>query len=471
MIRLSQIFDPAPGLERWKRFQSHYSRRIKVLNFKGSLEHNDLSALLIAIQRTRPSLAILPNLRELNWIGSDHGRFEDMIMFICENLKDLSCSGEEDDLDPSFLPLLCETIQVLAPGLTNLILDIYPSSVYVSPLADHLKSLVNLTHLTIPAFPNISPILSTLDSFLSSLRSLSFNAFATNMAVTDTGGSLCNFPALYNLEFSTKTYQTVGQFLRASQLGALTSLTLDTISLERPASIRTLLLDISQRYPFLEELELKFKECELKEHPDIQNSPLDTSPIIAFNDFAPILNCKRISLFMLDHPHALNISDPDLERVALAWKGLKSLNLSNTPLNKNHHDITKPTLWSILFLANQCPDLEELTILVDTRPASMLPPNQIPSPGSSHTARKKVAALMSLDVGHSLIESDDVNRVASLLSQVCSPRCELTWDDDTDELPWHKVEDLLPYFSRMQSTIRVQSERIGFLEHRLGMKG
>ncbi|KAK7442032.1 hypothetical protein VKT23_016309 [Stygiomarasmius scandens] len=456
---ISYIFDPTPGPQRWMRFQTHYSRRIKVLKFETSKDEHDLSPLLSSIQRIRSSQGILPNLRELAWTGFG-STFEDMMMFMHGNIKQLYLyPSYTSDLDPSWLPLLCEAIKVYIPGLTNLTIYAYPEQEYVISLVDLLKSLPNLTDVNVPAFRDISSVLSSLDGSLA-LRRLSFDAYSEDIAVTLTGHSPVNLPSLDELEFYVRQYQKLGQLLRANQFRSLTSLMLVTISIECPASIKAILNHISYSFPSLERLELSYISDLLEEHPDIQDPPSETA-IITLDDLIPVLSCTKISSFILEHPYPLNLSDSDIRKIALAWRNLKTLWFSSTPLTKSQWSI-KITLWGILFLVHQCPDLEELSLQVNTKLENMSPLDCF----SCHAA-EKVAALTEFDVGNSPIESEDVNNVVVALSRFCSPECQLKWDEESGESHWQKVEDLLPPLSKMQSTIREQSERIGFLERRL----
>ncbi|KAK7442029.1 hypothetical protein VKT23_016306 [Stygiomarasmius scandens] len=105
---VSYIFDPVPGPKRWKRFESHYSHRVRVLNLKPLPKYHDLLPLLSAIQNIRTSLGILPNLHELNWDASGsrgRGGLEHMMMFMHENIKEYSLITErESDINaPSLM--------------------------------------------------------------------------------------------------------------------------------------------------------------------------------------------------------------------------------------------------------------------------------------------------------------------------------------------------------------------------------
>ncbi|KAK7442028.1 hypothetical protein VKT23_016305 [Stygiomarasmius scandens] len=310
------------------------------------------------------------------------------------------------------------------PNLVLLRLRLHPLQNYVETIVTLLNALPCLKEVYLPAFPDISPILSSFSGSLM-LCELCFSYRSLTKAVVNTGNAPVNFPALERLKFSVGHYQRLHSFLGTNRFSKLTSLMLYSITIEQPVSIKNILNDISQCCPCLENLDLGYEESAFNEPSDIQNSP--GSFIITLNDLIPILDCKKISYFSLDYPYPISLSDTDIEKIALEWSNLKALRLPNTPWISDQWSIIQPTLQGILLLAQHCPNLEELAILIETKSQDTTLDNF-----SSPITVQKAATLTNLDVGDSLIEPDDVSAAVELLSRICSSDCALKWNEKED---------------------------------------
>ncbi|KAF5343550.1 hypothetical protein D9758_012939 [Tetrapyrgos nigripes] len=186
--------------------------------------------------------------------------------------------------------------------------------------------------------------------------------------------------------------------------------------------------------------------------------------IVTFDHFRGILGCAKMIRFEFYHPYPLDLHDADIKEISVAWPQLQYIDLCSEvymdtpPLSA----IRLPTLHSLVYLTRQCPDLETIALLMDTKSYTSLDPSYI-------LPELLPASDKPLFVGCSTLELDDTYAFAMSLGQILSPQCELDWFcSDTGHghtSQWKKmVENMFPLFCQLQATVRQQKNKIRFCD-------
>jgi hypothetical protein len=391
-----------------------------------------VSSLLQTIQRLRRSAPLLPNLHTLGWNGLT-SNFADSIMFMHDGVKECHlCYTQEDEILPNIV-VLTKAIQTYMSGLTFVDMDLFPSQEFVGPLSTLLGNLPQLTRVILPPFKDISDILSTLrrSTILEILEFRYFYSDTENLAVTETGSPIQEdcYTALDELFICLINYSAILSFLHGHILSNLRICAFHTLSFEKPDAIRNLCQVISSFAPNLEGLKLTFDET--VDDPGL-NPPIEE--IVTFNDLRSVLACTKMTFFEFGHLYPVDISDSDVEEIASAWKRLDHIDISSSPLC-SVLTIRKPTLQAVYMLTCRCPRLKYVGLLLDTTATSLqISDVDVPNPP---------AKLTTLDVGDSLIESEDVYKFAMSMARFCTSNCQLDWSTSIESVQgrWRMVED------------------------------
>ncbi|KAF5343574.1 hypothetical protein D9758_012978 [Tetrapyrgos nigripes] len=423
---------PGPTAKSWARFEAKYCSRVRVLGLDVDAEqkdnkdeedevHEDVSPLLQTIQRFRFASPLLPKLHTFGW-NSQISKFVESIMFMHEGVKVCCIEHENDDLDLRDIEHLFEVIYTRMPALTSIKIGLFPSQSIVVPLLSLLEHLTHLTDITMPAFTDVSKLLSLLGNSKRLRRlKLCYYFSKDDLAVTLTGNPYegRSFAALESLWMYCIRYQSLLPFGRCRSLANLHSLSLFSINLEKPEGVRDLFHTIPTFAPNLVDLKVMYS-CRSDIEDDLEDDPL-LDDIVSFTDFRAVLACRKITRFVLNHPYPVNVTDSDLEEIASAWSHLRFIEISVDPAVPSLTSRTrKPTIRGVYMLARCCPNLQVARLLLDTTTTVLTA-----EPDSKLATLCCATYLRNLHVGNSLMQREQVYPFAMALAQVCSPWFEL----------------------------------------------
>ncbi|THU90104.1 hypothetical protein K435DRAFT_968805 [Dendrothele bispora CBS 962.96] len=462
-IRISQ--------KAWRRW-TKYSNRVRILYHQTD---DDCSSLLQTIQIIKSlSSHIFPRLHTIHWETSKNAELYDVIMFMHDQVKHftISCNISQEEVGDQ-LPrndatqAVVEAILTRVPFLNTLKLDIALPSEWAPCIAHILKNLHCLKSVQIPSFEDMSHILSSL-SIRSGLKSLELCRYAQPALFDASGGvaqralvnigtfgpwlrggtSICSgasdvendaFSSLEYFSALVRKYSTMNTFFQHREFHHLRSIKLHVSPVDDSKSVQKLFRAISGNCPSLEKLILGWYS-----HRVVQDDAL------VLGDIHDILSCKKIKEFEFSAPFSFDLSDKDVEQIALAWPQLRKLDLCPYPVGRQHFQ--KLSLWAVYLLIHLCPGLKDVSLCINTR-ASETPALKTSSlpirivPGGYRP--QNLAELDSLVVGYFDLQPDDEFEVDTLLSRICGPECQLEYgidlgneDEDYDirEDRWERVK-------------------------------
>ncbi|KAF5366773.1 hypothetical protein D9758_006494 [Tetrapyrgos nigripes] len=483
-------FNPQPNTKSWSRFETKYCSRVRILRHNGSNNY-EISSLLNVVLRIRPLRPLLPNLQVIQWNGTEKG-FDDILIFMHEGVR--KCTIIDDNLQSGIrLDDLCEAIRSRMPFLTLLKIDMYPYAKYLEPLINLIKSLPHLKSLSLPAFEQTSKILPCILDLVN-LKSMKFDASLVDsknseetIAVSDLGSYMdswgesasFDFPSeLAEIVFHCISLNAVLGFFRFRSLGNLMHLRdiyLFSTVTETPNAVRDLCKALSQTCRRMTHFKLSYDqgisnkliEDQVNDSPDLP--VLMSKDVVSFEDMQDILVCSEMIEFGLRHPYGLEITDDDIERVALAWPNLEYVQLGSYPARRVGKNFAKPSIKGYFLFVDHCPRIEEIHLCIDAT---------IPfTPSKSYTPSP---ILRNLGVG--LSELVDEYAFTMHISLICGPKCSLQYDpeDRFEKLKelgmkekWAAAVKLLPLINglkaRVSATVGEKEERIRYLERELSL--
>lgn len=458
----------------WERFKP-YARRVRSLSLNEQEEKTSVSREAFdEISRTRVTLNILPNLRQLTWITASVDRMRLSLMFQHENITDFSVYLHRTNAYP--ITTFFQEVMSRMPNLKVLDLRFaFPARDVEDDLIALLTGLPKLRKVILPIYTFTSRIVEKL-STLRELDTVQFEFMETQGSgdITDVmhfdpqlhAGT---FPVLADLSLSAKL-QDATRFLCGSFAPSnLTSLYVHTLCAPSPGEVRDFLTAVTENCQLLVRLFLDFfTSAEIRSDPD--------SPPISWQTLRPVLSCANLVEFEVRWDRAFVITQQDVEEMAAKWPSLETLLLNCEPM----HVPTPPSLdlRALIPFARHCPKLVELGLFLS---------GTVEDDTTDFGSVKPFQSLQRLCLGTSPIT--DPGPAALFLSQVCPLGCDvfsgITWpegfairDDVVDEAQlaqlnrqatswfdnWKEVSRTLPLLTQL----RVQErERRGALEKEL----
>ncbi|KAK7466187.1 hypothetical protein VKT23_004911 [Stygiomarasmius scandens] len=362
-----------------------------------------------------------------------------LAMFLHENVTHCTFIDKtrenKYDSRPSSLGSLCYTIEARTPFLTHLMLDIPPKPDFRDLLANLLRSgLKNATMIELPAFRDISPILPFAGCH-PKVQSLKFGKYefrlnSPSQAVETVGlrdNSNASFLLLERISFGAVEFRALCDFF-VDSFQKLRFVNILTCIVEDPSTVRGIVSCISESCPNLCSFQASFAEA-LSKHIDISSS----ENVLHLEDIMPMLQCSSMTHFDFQHLYPFNITDSDIQAIALAWP--KLIYISICP--KSH-----------------CPLIEEIHLLIDTNALFI-------SNNSPRQSRK----LQVVGVGRSPILNQ--HEVALNFNQFCAPHVKLDFDEAWFEgthnkgmlVKWRGVREVLPLLNELKARLTVGTSR------------
>ncbi|KAI5999148.1 hypothetical protein EDD15DRAFT_2160959 [Pisolithus albus] len=441
-------FEDIPGVSDWARFQK-YARRVRCLRFNSDSRDGAAEAVLDEVARTRTSIEILPNLRELVWMCHDLCDLQRCLLFLHGRLRHLTVPMWSDLAKPS--PLLAN-IWARAPNLHTLRLHIDESDMQ---LFDHIQVIAqNLHHLRkivlsefhftseviqeLSRMPNLGVIEFQHDLAMGPGNPKNVEQFAPVLA----DGA---FPALYDLSLTARIDDLERFFQSPFAPVNITTLYVNSYARHSAAEVQSFLSTLSQECKRLSRLHVMLLNKEINQTTcteDEQLSFCTLQPLFAFSD---------LTWFEVIHKYPLRITQDEMEELAMRLPSLEALELNPEPLFTRNPTLD---LEVLLPFAHHCPKLRHLGLFVHATGF------EVPSARASF---KRFHTLQILNVGTSTVQSPKA--VAAFLSLLLPPWCRLqfgiTWTGrgtlehrslDLNTLvelsegvdPWEEISTLLP---------------------------
>ncbi|PSR94375.1 hypothetical protein PHLCEN_2v4460 [Hermanssonia centrifuga] len=372
------------------------------------------------IARTCPRQDILPNLHSLSWYTVDAVRQQRSLVFMHSNIKHIALQLHRSRDTP--LSKYIDGILERTPHLLKLEVRAEAPMRSIQPeLLALYRGLRKLRHLVSPMYFLTSGIISEL-SRAEKLGIIEFaepveqgtgdRADVAHFAPALNDGA---FPSLLKLSFSAHLQHATQFISRQFMPLNLSCLYLHILAIDNPAVLQQFLSIIARRFLVLTELHVDFLLG-----PDSPIAP--PPPFIArpnLDTLRPLMACSRLKVFELRWDYQLNLSESDLEKLAISWPYLEVLKLNSEPLP----ELTPPilTVEAILPFARHCRRLRELGLYID---GEHVPARQSASPQPFHF-------LEALVLGSSPIGA--VEPMALFLSQLCPLSCRIVagvrWPD------------------------------------------
>lgn len=369
------------------------------------------------IARTRLAFNIFPNLRELAWLTDDFKRVRLCIMFMHDSVTHLTVSLSRNTTY-SISSFVGEVV-LRMPTLTHLDLRFTtPASSLESELSTLIRGVPKLQRIILPLFTITNRMIEEL-SKLSSLGTIQFEFMPyqgrgslediSNLCPTLEDGA---FPALWDLSLSAKLPDAY-KFL-SSKFGPknLTSFYVHVLSTAEPSEVTDFLTAVADNCPLLTHLYIDL----LISTTDETSEVAPTKERLAWNDIQPVLSLTNLVSFELRWDRPLQVTQENIEEIAVKWPSLKVLLLNCEPTVPA--EPSSLTLHALLPFARHCPKIEELGLYISASGEEA----DLPLPSSVDIRPFK--SLKRLCMGLSRIS--DPGPVALFLSQVCPPGCEVT---------------------------------------------
>lgn len=173
------------------------------------------------------------------------------------------------------------------------------------------------------------------------------------------------------------------------------------------------------------------------------------------NILRPLFVFSNLSKLILHPAGGIDINDADFRKLAQSWPCLKDLKLG---MNFPGHPFPRITLSSLVYVAQHCPFLQTLHMLVDARASPTITDSR-PGGGVRHTN------LVSLGIGGSPIDSEAGVAVflSDVFPRVISIETLLGGRFTTDQAikgwnrVWQKVNHLLPILAAVRNQEKPES--------------
>lgn len=401
-------------------------------------------ALLLVAPNT-----LLPKLRKLTWRYADENIFQYIHLFLGPNLAVLSIG-----LDPSSiiqLSLLC-TLPQRHPHIQRL--EVISFAEGTAVLRDALTDAVCIWHeLRALTVPDLTPTMLAHLSNLPNLSLINISSASAQSNYPKLSNSL-GFPALQALIFdfcdclkaATATVEAMSS--KSCHLQALIMKYIQTSTMDE----WKYLFSAAQKHCNHGSLRnISMSDNDFETGDPVQRLKIDT--------LRPLFVFSNLSRLTLNPDGGVDLSDADLRELAQSCPHLKHLELG---MNFPGHPLPRTTLSGLVCVAQHCPFLHTLCILVDARTSPAVTDSR-PGGGVRHTS------LVSLGIGGSPIGSEV--GVAVFLSDLfpCVRSVDAmthVFDEDIPETEpiqewnrvWDKVNDLLPILAAVRNQERSSSD-------------
>jgi len=267
------------------------------------------------------------------------------------------------------------------------------------------------------------------------------------------------FPMLYDLCLCGALDDMRRYLTGGTLLPRLKNLSVESVQSESPSMVQRFLADVTECYPALEVISFDVIV-------DIDQQ--DGCEPLLLEHLRPLVSLKQLTRLELRHNLPIQISEEDLAEFGAGFPTIETLVLNPEPLR-----LTKPkfTLSSLLFVAQEFPNLSHLGIYLDAEDVTTGAPY---SPAKIQT----FPYLRTLNVGVSPIGADHVS-VALFLSHLLSESEEVviqsgvSWDkelfDTSDSLVdeigqrcdrWQEVVKALPLLLQLHKEEKVRRKDI-----------
>jgi hypothetical protein len=449
LILWTQAFSRTPEPSDWIRFES-YARRVRTFTYEDVLSSAISSAKCDPIHdrvwddiaRTRTTLHILPNLRELCWLSNPHGlrgrsQLAHCLMLLPPGLSHLSARVSNiDDMDATsgggFRPF-AQNVLGRVPTLSTL--DIH-SSIPVSSIEPEflalLAGLPALREVILPGYWLTSRVTEAL-SQLPKLHVVQYELFQPDrlgdpddVASFDPQLKEGAFPALEDLSLAA-TVPDISRFFQSPYAPVeLTHLFIHSpLIVPTAESVSSLLVHLGRNLPRLRELylELRVGEAALRHG--------DKLPISAL---MPLSGFAALRVFEIYCMAPLQLTILELDTFAAALPPLEKLQLNPEPfLGTNGLSGGSLPIGALFIFARRCPQLLELGLFVTVFGAG-IPGNDefISDSGASLPPPLRKMRVLNFGSSPILFAPQASGTVAKWLSQICSSVCQITsgftWD-------------------------------------------
>jgi hypothetical protein len=441
------------------------------------LTYNDKDldeSVFIDLAMTRPTLSILPNLRNLTWAASTDKALTQCLLFLHPGLTSLNILVRESVLAAPVNNFLQE-VQTRTPYLSRFELNCtQPMSEVETSLMELLRTLEGLEEITLPHYyltSNLLEHLSTLgrlkNVLLWSNSPVGDPKDVKDVSISPAQGS---FPLLEKLSVDMNLTEGLRFVQSKASLSHLTYIHISALKLEAPSDIHNFLKGVSESCPALTTLVLSLLVKWVEEPSHSTSVTMDT--------LRPVLACSKLVEFDITYNYPFRLTQADLAELARNWPSLQSLFLCEYPYVTHDRSDALPTLAALIPFAEHCPNLTGLGLFLD----ATIDEETSPLPSVITPFRN----LALLNVGQSFISNPEA--VAMFIAQICpqkgldlnmvhdasphsfSPYLETIPDPPFDELlqkrmdTWREAKKLIPAFQTVQ---RKEKERTDLLEERL----
>lgn len=401
----------------WERF-GRYARRIRALH----LDEHKAKALVAReafdeISRTRVSLNILPNLKELTWVTCSVDRMRLSLMFQHENIHDFAVYIHRFPTYP--ISTFFKEVLLRMPRLRNLDLRFhFPASEAETDLVDLFLGLPRLKRVTMPLY-TLTPTLMEKLSELKELQSVQFEfrgeqgrGNIEDVSQFEPQLHEGAFPALADLSLSVKV-PDITRFLRGSFAPInLTSLYVHALSPASPDDVHDFLNAVTENCQLLRRLYLDFFTSE-----DIRTDL--EMPTLTWQTLRPVIYCANLVEFEVRWDKPFDLTQADIEELASKWPSIETLMLNCEPMLVS--SVPALDLRALVPFARHCPRLLELGLYLNGDAAV----------DGGALAVTPFAALTRLCLGNSPLRAS--GPAALFLSRLCPLGCEViagvTWPD------------------------------------------
>ncbi|KAG9045363.1 hypothetical protein FS837_006432 [Tulasnella sp. UAMH 9824] len=433
------VFPTAGG---WIRLEK-YARRVRTLVFDVYPQTGDRIPLnlLQTIAQFRPSgKYLLPNLRQFTYnareLGSVHALLP-FFIFLGPSITDLKLL----EIDPMVEGRFLEYIAQRVPHVQHLLIEgsRYPYREGSSALA---SSLIQLEKLKSFDAPHIALIPAVWDAMAQHPSLVSAGLWLLPPSFHAPGFQPRVFAKLESLAFRANFSTLCQLFESQNDLPTITRVAVLARSAKHGGKdLHRLCELLVQKLPMLAHVELASPSSESR----------DDVPL-GFEDFRPLVQCKKLQHFVLEHAWGVSVTINQLEALLDAWPGIETFALQYAVSEKHpgmgvsRAEWKPPTLpLSVLDnIAAKAPKIKQLRLVLDAT---------TPINSTSSICERQFECLEELDVTLSTVAQPA--KVASYLARRCKKRFSLKFFlsrhlsreaagiMDGEKTKWDQVEDHL----------------------------
>lgn len=418
LIRLLQHYPNTISPEAWKRFE-YYSPMVRTIKFNFDPDHVSFQALndISLFNSWNGNGYLLPNLTCLRYHALQKGSWPAALALFSPKVVDLQFDVSEDTFSPGWdLPL--RLLPQRLPHLTYLAINTPSEPLYSSAhlVVKMLKELAFLSQVDLNPVIATNPIvweaLSTKESIRILCHGTRYPSVWPEDAVPRPRFGEGRFVNLTTITIALHYDQIITLF-SASTPKSLAVITLTMYGLTCVADVGDCILVVASNCVDLERVTLQHAFAHQIDLSHIQ-------PLFAHHD-----------LYVLRLAMPLDLSDADVEKIALAFPWLEDLYLHPSPFGTEPHTPTL-TLKALVSVARHAMYLERLTLYMDT---SIVPTDAI----SGGYAYIQFDSLTDLNFGLSGIETTlDIFDVVLYLGDICAEGISIfsRLDDEIEDLQY-----------------------------------